>query len=148
MTRRGATASSPPGFLELFQGKAGLSHWVHRVCQEHVVTHSIPNSELYFANLGDDSMFEKLLAQARSGAFLWVHAAPPCKTFSSARRSDQWGTAKVLRTAARPEGFGDPAAETGNLYAKRTIAIAEVLVSIGAVFSIENPLKSLIWELN
>ena len=51
-----------------------------------------------------------------------AHFAPACRTMSMARRSDQFGTVKVLRDANRPEGYGDKDAEESNEMVKRMVA--------------------------
>ena len=40
----------------------------------------------------------------RKGKVRWLHGAPPCKTFSKARRTDRHGRARVYRTGAQPQG--------------------------------------------
>eukprot|EP00435_Cladocopium_sp_Y103_P021159 s477_g5.t1 len=77
----------------------------------------------------------------------WKHMAPPCRTFTKARRHDVHGETKRLRSEGHPEGFGDPEAEEANLLADRCAAIAERQDEQEDFFSIENPLDSFIWDL-
>jgi hypothetical protein len=53
----------------------------------------------------------------------------------------------VLRSLEKPEGFGHPEAEEGNLLADRTAAIAGRRIAQGKFFSIENPETSFLWML-
>ena len=67
----------------------------------------------------------------------WVHMAPPCRTFSRARRTDEHGTVRVMRTPERPEGAPDDAeAVAGNLLATRCAALGIQQWKRGAFFSI------------
>ena len=77
----------------------------------------------------------------------WKRMAPPCRTFTRARRNDHHGRVKKLRSDRKPEGFGSPEAEEGNLIADRCAALGERQVDQGKWFSIENPDDSYIWEL-
>ena len=76
-----------------------------------------------------------------------AHFAPACRTMSMARRSDQFGTVKVLRDANRPEGYGDKDAEESNEMVKRMVALCLMLNGRGATFAIENPWMSFLWLL-
>ena len=84
------------------------------------------------------------------GAIIYAHFGTPCNTFSSARKED--GGPPPLRDVHHPDGIpsltGDLWFTTflGNLFRDRTCEACFVLVLLGADFSIENPLSSLIWE--
>eukprot|EP00969_Alexandrium_andersonii_P090195 3982962-Alexandrium_andersonii.AAC.1 len=65
-----------------------------------------------------DEDFGRLLRQVDAG-IRWFHGAPPCRTFSKARRQDQFGSCRVLRTAADIYGFGAQETEEANAVAKR-----------------------------
>ena len=74
--------------------------------------------------------------------------APPCHTFTKARRSDQFGKVRIMRTKEAPEGkLYDQAAQDANLLANRCAALATEQGKNNRYFSIENPKKSFIWEL-
>ena len=96
-------------------------------------------------DITDDSHFEFALGWSNETDY--IHLAPPCGTFSSARRSDKWGSVEVLRTRERPEGFGSPLAEEANTIASRAAALCQKLLGRRIFFSIENPAGSLLWEL-
>lgn len=84
------------------------------------------------------------------GAIIYAHFGTPCNTFSSARKED--GGPPPLRDVHHPDGIpsltGDLWSTTflGNLVRDRTCEACFVLILLGADFSIENPLSSLIWE--
>ena len=129
------------GFIELFQGQGGLTQAIEDICKDWVINHSNGTGDFSYANIADDAVFDRILQAIQARAFLWLHAAPPCKTFSPARRADQHGCARVLRSQARPEGFGAEATEVANKLASRTAALAQAMAEAGGYFSIENPLK-------
>ena len=147
----GETAQTNPGapaFLELFQGKAGLTAAVTKICGSKVVHLSAPKGPLNNANLADDAIFEQIISIIVQKRVTWWHAAPPCQTFSTARRADAHATCRVLRTRERPEGFNDdPEVEIANKLAKRTAELAKLSLKNGTLFSIENPLSSIMWDL-
>ena len=133
--RSGSAAPRRTAFVELFAGRAMLSEAVQEAGGFVVI---LP-CDLYTtdgADLRDQAVLARVVDRLEKDVF-WVHLAPPCRTYSQARRR-----AKVLRTAAHPEGHGDdPDLAEANELAKITFAFAEPL------FSVENPLSPLIWRL-
>ena len=99
--------------------------------------------DLETVDVGCDEGFAKLLRTRAT----WMHGAPPCKTFSRARRTDQFASAKCLRTLEKPQGFGSEATDVANKLAMRMLEMARGQMKRGAYFSIENPFSSLIWRL-
>lgn len=75
------------------------------------------------------------------------HFAPPCRSLSRARRSDEHGVSKVLRSDDCPEGWGDKEAVEGNSIVARMVMLILRLITRGRTFSIENPWSSFIWLL-
>ena len=73
--------------------------------------------------------------------------APPCRTFTRSRRSDQWAKVKVLRSDEKPEGFGCQATTEANELARRPVFLARKTMEHGGYFSIENPYDSRIWDM-
>ena len=69
---------------------------------------------------------QRLMQLVRKGRNRWLHMAPPCKTFSRARRGDSWGTARVLRAPEQPEGVFPNHLDTwqGNVLAKLCARLA------------------------
>jgi hypothetical protein len=127
----------------VFRGAGGLSRAVQDIGGEKVTVLSADGEELASVDVGDDNDFEQLL-QARAQ---WVHGAPPCKTFSAARRTDMHANVKRLRSSDRPQGFGGEATETANKLALRMLELARAQMARGKFFSIENPHSSIMWEL-
>ena len=64
-----------------------------------------------------------------------THLAPPCKSFTKARRSDKFGATKVVRSQAQPEGWGDPLTVEGN----------KIVVTISDICGEMNPL---VWKFD
>ena len=107
-------------FLELFRGAGGLSRRVQARAGDRCEVLSRAKGPYEVINVGCDEDFTKILdAEA-----LWVHGAPPCRTFSRARRSDQFARVKRLRTEERPKGFGCPETAVANKLALRMQEIA------------------------
>jgi hypothetical protein len=127
----------------VFRGAGGLSHAVQEIGGEKVSVISADGMEFANINVADDDDFERLLQVEAQ----WIHGAPPCKTFSAARRVDNVASAKRLRSAERPEGFGCEDTEMANKLAMRMLELAKSQVKKGGYFSIENPFSSLIWNL-
>jgi hypothetical protein len=129
-------------FAELFAGEAGFTRSVKR--RDNI---TILASEDFWSDwdVTVDSDFE--FALGWSGETDFIHFAPPCGTFSAARRTDQYGKVEVLRSPERPEGFGHPLAEEANLIASRAAALCTKLYDRKRFFSVENPASSLLWEL-
>ena len=63
--------------------------------------------------------------------------APPCKSLSKARRKDGFANVKVLRSAARPEGFGCEKTKEANKLVERCAELARQQVEQNTFFSIE-----------
>ena len=129
-------------FLELFAGCAGLSREVLRSLKELVKTLTF-SAEWCEMDVSVDAEFTALL----DAEVDWLHAAPPCKSFSRARRTDDVASVRVLRSVERPEGFGCTMTKVANTLALRTIEKAILQVQCGRYFSIEHPLESFMWEL-
>jgi hypothetical protein len=127
----------------VFRGAGGLSAAVQEVSGRRDADLAERNVELATVDVGCDNDFAALLKSRAS----WVHGAPPCKTFSRARRVDQFASAKCLRSEERPQGFGCEATEVANKLAMRMLEIAKGQIGRGDYFSIENPFSSLMWRL-
>ena len=99
-------------------------------------------------DLLEDDEFNKVARTCTAKDVDWLHMAPPCRTFTKARRNDKHGKVRTMRTAERPEGDPEDAeAVKANLLANRCAALAIQQWKRGAFFSIENPLQSFIWDL-
>ena len=99
-------------FLELFAGAGGLSKAIKEIPVG--VEARLPID-------GWNSDWDMLTTQGFEEALTWadqvdwLHAAPPCRTFSRRRRADQFGKVKQLRSKERPEGCGDADADQANM---------------------------------
>ena len=76
----------------------------------------------------------------------WKHFAPPCRTYTKARRTDKHGKVKRLRSEEKPEGFGCEDTKAANSLVDRTTYLCEKQHQEDKYFSIENPWESFIWE--
>ena len=129
----------PLMFLELFAGEGGLHDTLIEMRPGAQAMKCDKKTDGW--DLNDDHELAKLTRQIDVGV-VWIHLAPPCSTFSRARRNDIHGTCKTLRTEEDVYGFGDEAAEEANSLAKRTFALAELQYKRGGFFSVENPWDS------
>ena len=138
-------------FLELFAGEAGLTAavrraggLVHTPGDIHVNDRTL--SEL---DLTDNQTFKKIKQWIKRKKIRWLHLAPPCRTFTRARRSDRIARVRKLRSHSKPEGFDttNPLVKEANLLAARSAQLAALQHKAGGWFSIENPLTSFIWLL-
>ncbi len=102
-------------FLEVFRGAAGLSAAGRAADQAFIMDLAAMDSRLKHVDVGQDEDLQLLPGSAEG----WMHAAPPCRTFTKARRSGQHAKVKVLRSAERPEGFGSATTALANKLACR-----------------------------
>ena len=79
---------------------------------------------------GEDGKFDLLddhclscTAKEVDERVLWLHGAPPCHTFTFARRTDKHGKVPILRDPDHPEGWGQPEVEEANALAERMAAL-------------------------
>lgn len=130
-------------FLELFAGLAGFSHYVKEICGSKVVTLT-PLDALE----GWDILSGEGLALAEQEVMKadHVHLAWPCRSLSRARREDQHGSVKVVRSEEFPRGWGDPLSEEGNQFVDISISFAHKCIDRGKTFSMENPDDSYAWD--
>ena len=126
-------------FLELFAGMGGLSTAVRELAGDLVEV--LEPKDIYDNwDIRTEEGFQAACTAVDEAD--WTHAAFPCKSFSRARRSDQYGTAVEVRSDSHPEGWGHPLAEEGNDILKRTIALGFRATERGKFFSMENPKDS------
>ena len=82
-----------------------------------------------------------ILGRIRRGQVRFVHLAPPCLSFSRARRCS-------TRTAAVPEGDGtDPVETEGNAHAAFARQVCITCLAASVDFSLEHPRLSFLWWL-
>ena len=131
-------------FLELFAGHAGFSGAVKLKCKESV---EVGMEQDYWTTSWDilvDSDFERARRWVKEVDH--VHFAPPCRSFTRARRRDKFGSVPILRTDENPKGWGHPLAEEGNKVGERTAILMDEASEGGATTSTENPFDSFLWE--
>ena len=131
-------ASSPirtftPGkFLEIFIGSGSLSTALHREAGDYVQVLSMPGTSFSSVGVSSDHDFEMLLDESA----LWKHMAPPCKSFSRARRTDQVAVVKTLQSDSRQEGYGCSMTKDANKLVERCVEIARQQLATDTFFSI------------
>ena len=76
-----------------------------------------------------------------------AHFAPPCKTLTRSRRTDEHGTVPVLRSDTNPEGWGNRQTEDANRIVSRMVMMILRLITRRRTFSVENPWTSFLWLL-
>ena len=131
-------------FLELFAGQAGFSGAVELAGGELVEVMNHQDSWTTSWDILVDEDFERARAWVREADH--THLAPPCKSFTKARRSDKFGATKVVRSQAQPEGWGDPLTVEGNKIVERTAVLLDEAQAARNTASLENPEDSFIWE--
>ena len=131
-------------FLELFAGQAGFSGAVELAGGELVEVMNHQDSWTTSWDILVDEDFERARAWVREADH--THLAPPCKSFTKARRSDKFGATKVVRSQAQPEGWGDPLTVEGNKIVERAAVLLDEAQVARNTASLENPEDSFIWE--
>ena len=140
------TKSSPRKFVfaEFFAGMGGFSATMKYLAGD-LVTVSATLDDYDGWDILNDADFEVGLQVCEEVDH--AHFAPPCRTLSRSRRTDQHGAVKVLRSDNNPEGWGDPQSEEGNKIVSRMVMMILRLLSRRRTFSVENPWSSFIWLL-
>ena len=93
-------------FLELFAGEAGLTKAVQKLGYKVLEPGDINvggNVKVQL-DLRNNNHFKALKKLIKTKQVRWLHLAPPCKTFSRARRSDGLMRLKRLRNRGAPRG--------------------------------------------
>ena len=136
-------------FMELFAGEAGLTQAVRR--EEMSVFEPgeirVGGRIATGTDLLCNTTFKQLKSAIKQKKVRWLHTAPPCKTFSRARRRDQYAKARQLRSAQRPEGLEPKTwrVKEANVLASRAAQLSLLQWKVGGWFSLENPENSYIW---
>ena len=146
-------AAHGPWFVEVFSGTARLTQKVAALgipCLPPIdvtLSECVPEAfDVVDADRWD--FFMQLVALA---AISFAHFGTPCNTLSAARKDD--GGPPPLRSAEHPWGLPDldPANAAllflGNLFLIRTAEACELIVRLGGNFSVENPLRSMLWTV-
>ena len=133
-------------FAEFFAGLGGLSNAMSEIDPDRVTVAATLDGYAGQWDILNDEHYQvatDLVENIDHG-----HFAPPCRTLTSARRSDEYGTAKILRSEDRPEGWGDKEAVLANAVVARMVILCLKLAKRGSTFAIENPWLSYIWLLS
>lgn len=130
-------------FAEFFAGMGGFAAAVGFICEGQVKVASILDAyEGEWDILTEDGLAKgKLLCQEIDHG----HFAPPCRTLTEARRDDEHGCVKQLRSFSHPEGWGDEDTILANKIIERMVMLCLILHNRGRTFSIENPFGSFLW---
>ena len=141
-------------FLELFAGAGGLTAAVRRLNLPAFEPQDLLKSDESGFNrhfdLGVDVHFKELRGLCRRGSVRWLHGAPPCNTFSRARRTNAFARSRILRSDEVLEG-SEPKPQIvkeANLLASRMARLARCIYKTGGWFSIENPEARLMWKFS
>ncbi len=145
-------ASQGPWFVEVYSGTARLTQVMRSLGVKCLPPIDVTISPLVpdafdVVDVEQWSFFMKL---AKTGSIFFAHFGTPCNTFSAARKDD--GGPPPLRSAEAPWGLADLSEENqhlvflGNLFLLRSLEASAVIVEMGGNISIENPLRSLLWE--
>jgi hypothetical protein len=137
-------------FIELFAGAGGLTLAINKLKLPtlHAMDVAAPSGDVEYEDLRKESTYRKYLDIAKSGKVRWMHGAPPCKTFSRARRRDRYGSAAILRSDQFPQGLPgkrNRLVVEGNLLAMRYAKIVRCVHRAGGWWSLENPARSFMW---
>ena len=133
-------------FAEFFAGLGGLSNAMAEIDPRRItVAAALDGYAGQWDILNDEhySVANDLVQNIDHG-----HFAPPCRTLTAARRSDEFGTTKTLRSEDRPEGWGDRDSVLANAVVTRMVILCLKLARRGSTFAIENPWLSYIWLLS
>jgi len=136
-------------FLEIFAGAGGLTAAVRKAGLDTISACDIDSASSHVRSfdLLSNSSFKEIKKLIKRQKVRWLHLAPPCKTFSRARRRDRWAKVKKLRSATKPQGFEPKPrlVREANLLASRSAQLSRLQYKVNGWFSIENPASSYIW---
>lgn len=139
-----AELGRPFEFAEFFVGMGGYSRTLEELAGDQVRVR-LPLDGYDSWNILEENGFkegERICNEADHG-----HFAPPCRTLTRARRSDEYGEVKRLRSDQSPEGWGSPEAEEANKIVSLMVFLILMLVKRGRTFAVENPWDSFLWAL-
>ena len=135
------------GVAELFSGKGALSAALAKEGFQVTTFELQPlsgTSQPQF-DLSHPRVVKQVCDLVKSGKLRYVHLGVPCSSFSVLRRVFGSGT----RTPQRPLGQGTcPKEAYGNLLAKHSSLIISVCIQHGALWTLESPRSSMLFNLN
>jgi hypothetical protein len=126
-------------FLELFAGFCGLTLAVMIAFAGSVLALG-PLEQSSGSDMLDDNVFRHASRTCKAKSLDWLHMAPPCRTFTKAKRNDAHGKVRTLRTKENPEeDSNDKENLEANLLANRCAVLAIQQWKASKYFSMENP---------
>ena len=138
-------------FLELFAGEAKLTQAVRDAgCSVETPLEKRSTAGAHSRlDFTAPEVFSEINKKARQQQYKWIHAAPPCSSFSRARRTDKWGSVPILRSDEFPMGLPGvthPKLGEANEIVRLLSRLVRTQHRAGQGWSIENPANSLIWQ--
>eukprot|EP00930_Biecheleria_cincta_P005055 TRINITY_DN10597_c0_g1_i2.p1 TRINITY_DN10597_c0_g1~~TRINITY_DN10597_c0_g1_i2.p1 ORF type:complete len:298 (+),score=27.00 TRINITY_DN10597_c0_g1_i2:49-942(+) len=135
-------SAQPADFVEVFAGSGNVSNAVMQRGM-HVMTWDLLYGPQH--DMSQDVVVRDLTDRAVLSGARYVHSAPPCNTYSSAR----WPR---IRSAEFPEGLPNLGADDqatidlANHVTANTFRMMDDLQDAGIEVSVENPQRSLLWR--
>ena len=132
-----------PGFLSLFAGACVLESVIRELRLSWVESWDLTMGAMF--DLANPTRVSILIKRIRAGCYWCIHLAPPCSSFSRARqpkvrsRQHPWGLPRLRGRAAR-------LVEMGNYLCLVALEILKECLKHGVMFSLENPVSSMMWE--
>ena len=136
-----AKAQPAPGdasrdlFLELFAGAGGLTAAVGRSGMRTAVPEDIVQQDGSLAphfDLLQMGHLQRVKKLCRTRV-RWLHGGLPCKTFTMARRADQFGSARILRSDRQVMGIPPvpQRVRDASALAQRMVQLARIVIKAG-----------------
>ena len=127
-------------FLEIFSGTGNLTASMKRHNVSVLTPADIIHGDFDLTSPND---FRRIAKIIKEGRVKWLHLAPPCSTFSRARKDGlrKLGFWRRLHWEAQQK------VREADTLARNTFRLATLQVRAGGFVSIENPEFSLLWKL-
>ena len=122
-------------FVEVFAGSGALTAAVLRAGERATALNDFTpdGTRRTGFNLLKSAHFRALLKQIKQRMITWF-LAPPCKTYSRARRKNHFGCAQVLRSEDHPEGLlpRSQLVQDANLLTRLTVQLCFAQMEAGS----------------
>ena len=148
-------ASKGPFFLEIFAGTGGVTAAMKQLgvpCLPPIDI--VAEGEVSSARDVQDEEFWAFIKElVRRGSVRFLHLGTPCSTFSMARAVKMKNGPRPLRSLEHPLGLPTlgsaekQQALLGNTLLDKSVEAALAVMAEGGDFSLENPEKSLLWNM-
>ena len=130
---------------DVFSGYGGFGEEVRSECQ--CETLFVDNARNPRHDLMDPSFVEVVCQAILHGLFFLVHMAPPCSSFSRARRPAIRAAGRWIRGLPSLSPQQVRRVREGNALAQAAISMCFACLAADVGFSLENPKTSLLWDL-